>query len=143
MSVVNLNEKLVGSGSTDSLQIDGALRSAVGFCGLATVTTAGAVTYSAAQCKGGLIARDPNGAGRTDVTDTAANLITEGPLVYDGDFIDTWLINTADAAETITLSAGANVTISNVGQTIAQNESALLRFRRTSSTAVTLYIIGA
>lgn len=107
------------------------------------ITTAGAVTYTAAQILGGIITRDPNGAGRTDVTDTAVNLISTLNLTADGDSFTLTLINTADAAEAITLSAGVGVTISNVGQTLAQNESAQLIFLRTSASAVTLYIVGA
>lgn len=112
--------------------------------GLTNITTAGNETYTAAQLATGLITRDPNGGGRTDTTDTAANILAALPvLANDGDTFEVRLINTADAAEVITLAAGSNVTISNVGQTLAQNESALLLFRRTSSTTVTLYIIGA
>lgn len=111
--------------------------------GLTDLTTAGAETYTAAQLKGGLITRDPNGAGRTDTTDTAANLIAGLGLDDDGDSHQCRLINTADAAEAITLQGGTGVTVANAGQTVGQNESALLVFRRTSATAVTLYVIGA
>ncbi|HKQ02642.1 MAG TPA: hypothetical protein VJ735_20155 [Actinomycetes bacterium] len=107
------------------------------------LTTAGAETYTAAQLAGGIITRDPNGAGRTDTTDTAANLISALSLENDGETADCYLINTADAAEAITIQGGTGVTVSNAGQTVGQNESALLVFRRTSSTAVTLYIVGA
>ncbi len=110
--------------------------------GLANLTTAGDETYTAAQLKGGLITRDPNGAGRTDTTDTAANLITGLGLDDDGDSVQCRLVNTADAAEAITLQGGANVTVANAGQTVAQNESVLLIFRRTSASAVTLYVLG-
>lgn len=110
---------------------------------VANVTTAGAGTYTAAQVAGGIITRDPAGAARTDTTPSAADLIAELGLDRDGATAVCYLINTADAAETITLAGGTGVTISNVGQTLAQNEAALLLFRRTSSTAVTLYILGA
>lgn len=111
--------------------------------GLANITTAGAVTYSAAQVAGGVITRDPNGAARTDDTPTAVDLIAACGLEMDGETASCVLINTADAAEAITLQAGVGVTIANVGQTLAQNESALLIFRRTSASAATLYIVGA
>lgn len=107
------------------------------------VSTAGNVVYTAAQCLGGIIARNTNGSGRTDTTDTAVALVAGLNLTADNDTFTTILINTAGAAETITLAAGAGVTISNIGQTIAQNESALLIFQRTSASAVTLYIVGA
>jgi hypothetical protein len=111
--------------------------------GLTTLATVGNETYTAAQIAGGVIARDPAGGARTDTTDTAAALISGLDLETDGDTHVCYLINTADAAEAITLAGGDSVTIANVAQTLAQNESALLLFRRTSATAVTLYILGA
>lgn len=110
---------------------------------VANVVTGGAGTYAAAAIAGGVITRDPAGAGRTDTTDTAVAIIAACGLAADGESAACYLINTADAAEVITLAGGADVTVSNVGQTVAQNESAVLLFRRTSATAVTLYIIGA
>lgn len=110
---------------------------------VADVTTAGAETYTAAQVLGGVITRDPNGAGRTDITDTAANLIRALGLDDDGDAATCYLINTADAAEAITLSGGTGVTIANAGQTVGQNEAVVLLFRRTGAAAVTVYVIGA
>lgn len=155
MAIIDLNSRLAGSGSTDSFMGYELIAGAGGFRSLSgkapvhnltvtDITTAGAGTYTAAQLAGGLITRDPAGAGRTDTTDTAANLIAGTPaLSRDGDTLFCYVINTADAAEAITLAGGTGVTVSNVGQTIAQNESALLIFKRTSSTAVTLYIVGA
>lgn len=107
------------------------------------ITTVGAETYSAAQIATGLITRDPNGAARTDTTDTAVAIIAALDLEADGDCFELVLINTADAAEAITIAGGTNVTIANAGQTIAQNESARLIFRRASSTTMTVYIVGA
>lgn len=112
--------------------------------GLTNYTTAGNYSIVAAALASGLITRDPNGGARTDTFDTAANIIAGIPsLSYDGAVATCFYINTADAAEAITFAANTGVTISNVGQTLAQNESALLVIRRTSSTAVTIYIIGA
>lgn len=109
-----------------------------------TITTAGAATYTAANLASGMILRDPNGAGRTDLTDTAALIIAGTPaLSADGDTLRCYLINTADAAETITLgSAALGVTYQNAALTIAQNECATLLIRRTSSTAVTIHILA-
>ena len=73
----------------------------------AVITTAGAATYTAAQVIGGVILRDPNGAGRTDVLPTAALLIGAMRAPRIGDTIEVLVINTADAAETITMSAGS------------------------------------
>lgn len=106
--------------------------------------TAGAITLTAAMLKTGLITRDPNGANRTDTFDTAANILAAIPaLANDGDIFRVYLINTADAAETITLAVAAGLTIANVGQTLAQNEAAMLLLRRTSSTTIVVYIVGA
>lgn len=110
----------------------------------AVEATAGAVTYTAAQMASGLLLRDPNGASRSDTTPTAALLLAGIPaLKNDGDTVKCYLVNTADAAEVITLLAGVGVTILNIGQTLAQNEAALILIRRTSSTTVTMYLIGA
>lgn len=110
------------------------------------ITTAGAATYTAAQVAGGIITRDPAGAGRTDVMPDATDIIAAaaGNLDTDGQTLLCYLINTADAAEAITLGGSpTGVTYANAGQTIAQNESAILLIRRTSATAVTVYILGA
>lgn len=107
------------------------------------IATAGAGTYTAAHLQGGIIARDPAGGARTDTTATALLIIAGLGLDNDGDTAQCWVINTADAAEVITLAGGTDVTFSNVGQTIAQNESVLLLIRRASATAVTIYIVGA
>lgn len=107
------------------------------------VTTAGAATLTAAALAGGIITRDPNGAARTDTTDTAEAIIAALGLVADGDCALCYLINTADAAETLTLQGGTGVTFANAAQTLAQNEAALLLLRRTGAAAVTVYILGA
>ena len=103
-----------------------------------------AETYTAAQIAGGIITRDPNGAARTDTTPTGTLLeafLASTPA--NGDTLRCHLINTADAAEAITLAGGVGVTISNVGQTLEQNQAALLLFRRTAANTFTLYLIGA
>lgn len=122
---------------------DASARPLVKAMGLTTLTTVGNETYTGAQLATGLIARDPNGAARTDTTDTATAIINALNLRHTGDSTRVYLINTADAAEAITLAGGTGVTISNVGQTVAQNEAAILLFRQTADAAVTLYILGA
>lgn len=107
-----------------------------------TYTTAGVVTYTAADLKTGLILRDPNGAGRSDVTPTAALLVAAFPNCAINSFFEFQIRNDADAAETITLTAGSGVTL-NGTMTIAQN--ATRRFRAlftaviSGSEAVTIY----
>ena len=113
-------------------------------CPLTTVTTdatVGVVTYTAAQLLGGLILRDPNGAGRSDVSPTAALIIAALGNYQVGSSFEFTIRNTADAAETITLTAGAGVTLSGT-MTIAQNNSKRFKVVVTASTTVTIYSLG-
>jgi hypothetical protein len=115
---------------------------------VATVTTdatAGAKTYTAAELVGGLILRDPAGAGRSDVTPTAAAIVAEIAGAIVGSCFEFTIRNTADAAETITLTAGSGVTLSGT-MTIAQNNSKRFMAVCTNVTgaaeAVTIYSLG-
>lgn len=105
------------------------------------VTTAGAGTYSAAAIVGGLITRDPNGGDRTDTTATAALILAAaqavGLLVNNYDSLFFTVINTADAAETITLAGGVGVTLQGIG-TIGQNSMDKFELFRTSSTTLVM-----
>lgn len=109
----------------------------------ATITTAGAGTYTAANMLGGLILRDPNGGSRTDTTHTAAQIVAALPGAAVDDTFELVIVNTADAAETITLAGGTGVTLVPATVTIAQNEicRALVRLTNVtgSSEAVTVY----
>lgn len=109
----------------------------------ATITTAGAGTYTAANLLGGLILRDPAGAGRTDTTHTAAQIVAALPGAAVDDTFELMIVNTADAAEAITLAGGTGVTLVPATITIAQNEVFIGRVRLTnvtgSSEAVTIY----
>src|SRR5690349_811929 len=69
--------------------------------------TAGARTYTAAEILTGIIVRDPNGASRTDVLPTAALLVAALTRPAVGDVISCYIVNGADAAETITINAGS------------------------------------
>lgn len=108
-----------------------------------TKSTAGAVTYTAAEILGGLILRDPAGAGRSDVTPTAAELYAElgSSVKFTGQSFEFTIRNTADAAETITLTAGTGVTLSGT-MTIAQNNSKRFMVVFTSTSACTIYSLG-
>jgi hypothetical protein len=106
-----------------------------------TDATAAALTYTAAQLKGGLILRDPAGAGRSDVTPTAALLLASIPGAKAGDSFEFTIRNTADAAETITVTAGTGATLSGT-MTIAQNNSKRFRVVIDSLTAYTVYSLG-
>ena len=108
-----------------------------------TKTTASAVTFSAAEILGGLILRDPNGAGRADLVPTAAQQFAElgSPVKIAGLSFDFTIRNTADAAETITLTTNTGMTMSGT-MTIAQNNSKTFRVVFTSASAATVYSLG-
>ncbi len=106
-------------GNSNGLLVDGPT---AGFGVQVAITTAGIVTYTAAQFLSGLIKRDPNGSGRSDVTPTAALLVAAIPGCRVGTAFEFTIRNTADAAETITMTQGAGCTISGTA-TIAQNNS--------------------
>jgi hypothetical protein len=115
----------------------------------ATVTTdatAGARTYTIAELLGGMILRDPAGANRADVTPTAAEIVAGVAGAVVGSSFEVTIRNTANAAETITVTAGdAGVTLSGT-MTIAQNNSkrflAVLTNVTGGAEAVTLYSLG-
>lgn len=109
---------------------------------VATYTTAGAVTYTAADVLGGIILRDPNGAGRTDVLPTAALLIAAMREEELGDTIGVLVINNADAAETITINAGSGGTVVQIAATaiIPQNTSRMVFIRITGAASYDVYM---
>jgi len=112
--------------------------------GQSTVTTeetADNHTYTAAELLGGLILRDPAGGDRSDPTDTAANIIAAITQAGAGNSFEFTIRNTADAAETITVTAGTGVTLSGT-MTIAQNNSKRFMCVVTSATTVTIYSLG-
>lgn len=106
-----------------------------------TISTAAAATYNVGDLMAAIILRDPNGAARSDVSPTAALILAQLKNPQKGDYFDFELRNTADAAETITLTAGTGVTISGTA-TVAQNNQKRFRVVVTSSTAVTIYSMG-
>lgn len=110
----------------------------------AVKTTAGNVTFTADEFLGGLILRDPNGAARTDKTPDAADIVKAVGRAVAGFTFLVAIRNTADAAEAITLSAGAGVTISG-SAVIGQGNTGLFLVRIDSASAVTIYtlVIGA
>ena len=91
---------------------------------------------------GSMILRDPTGAGRTDTTDTAANLIAA--CVPDpGDMHTVLVKNTADAAEALTIAAGTTVTLVEPdGQNVVieQNNWAKLTFWNVDDTEVVVIV---
>lgn len=111
----------------------------------ATEVTAAAVTYTVDQVLGGLILRDPNGAGRADLLPTAAALVAAIEGAAAGLSFEFTIRNTADAAETITVTTNTGLTLSGT-MTIAQNNSKRFLARIGSATmgseAVTVYSLG-
>lgn len=107
------------------------------------ITTAGAVTLTAAQILGGYITRDPNGGNRTDVLPTAALLVAQirayaseiGVQLRNVMSFEFVIQNTADAAETITVQQGSGGSAaSGHTLTIAQNTSKRFSIQITSTT---------
>ncbi len=117
----------------------------VNFATVTTDSTAGALTYTAAMLKGGIILRDPNGSGRSDVTPTAALLVAALPSCVVGTAFRFTIRNTADAAEAITVTAGSGATLSGT-MTIAQNNSkdflVVLTNVTSGAEAYTVYSLG-
>lgn len=103
------------------------------------INTAGNVTYTAAQFLSGVIVRDPNGAGRTDTLPSAASLVAAIPGCGVGDTISCKIVNGADAAETLTISAGTGGSYpaeqTAASQVIAQNNSKVVMVRFTNVTS--------
>ncbi len=113
----------------------------VGQTTVTTEATADNHTYTAAELLGGLILRDPNGGARSDPTDTAANIIAAITQAGVGNSFEFTIRNTANAAETITVTAGNDVTLSGT-VTIAQDNSKRFLCVVTASTTVTIYSLG-
>lgn len=113
-----------------------------------SVNTAGAATIAAATMVGGIYVRDPNGAGRTDTFDSAANLVAALPGAAVGDILDLLIVNGADAAEAITLAVPASGAFdanqTAASRVIGQNTSKLVRIRLTNVTAASeAYVVYA
>ena len=112
---------------------------------VSTDDTAGALTMTAAMLKGGLLLRDPNGAHRADVPPTAALMVAAIPGAKVNDSFKFTIRNTANASETITVTAGTGTTVSGT-MTIAQNATkeflAVLTNVTSGSEAYTIYSLG-
>ena len=113
----------------------------IGKTTVTTENTAGNHTYTAAELLGGLILRDPAGGARSDPTDTAANIIAAMKQAGVGNSFEFTIRNTADASETITVTAGTGVTL-NGTMTIAQNNSKRFLCVVTAAATVTIYSLG-
>ena len=110
---------------------------------MTTDTTAGANTWSAAELIGGMLLRDPAGGDRSDVTPTATQIVNAISNCAIGSSFRFHIRNTADANETITLTAGTGVTLSGT-MTIAENyaKDFLAIVTNVGSPAVTIHSLG-
>lgn len=101
----------------------------------ASIATAGAATYTAAQVLSGIIVRDCAGAARTDTFPTAALLVAAMTKPAVGDTLTVHIVNGSDAAETITLAAGTgggfDTNQTAASRVIPQNASKSVRIRLT------------
>lgn len=101
-------------------------------------------TMTAAAIAGGIIIHTSNTAGGTLTFDTAANIIAAVPsLATLGATYDFIVVNDGDQTVTLANDAGPTVTISDTGQTIAINESALIRLINTGTGALAAHVVGA
>ena len=110
--------------------------------GRVTIATAGAGTITAAGIARGFVTRDPAGGNRADTTDTAANIIAAMGL-SSGDRFWWMMYNSADAAETSTLTGGTDVTIldGSAGSDIAVAQYYSVRFECIVNSATTIVMI--
>ena len=112
---------------------------------VATDVDGAASILTVAQIVGGVVVHTAS-AGANVTTDTAIHIIEgsggEGALRDVGDTITCYYINDTGSAYDLTLVGGTDVTIADNGQLIGQNESAVLLFRKTADTTVTVYSIG-
>ena len=101
------------------------------------------LTLAAADILAGINVHTSTSSGGTVTTDTAANIIANVPLEKDNESIISYYVNDGDQTATFAADSGATVTIADAANTVLINEAAVLLWRRTSSTAVTLYIVSS
>lgn len=105
------------------------------------ISTASAVTYTAAQINTGWIDRDCNGAGRADLMPTAAQLYTQFGSPEVNTTFQFIIKNTSGAANSVTLTTNTGITLTGT-MTVAQNNLKIFHMTFTSPTAVTVYSLG-
>ena len=99
------------------------------------------MTLAAADILAGINVHTSVTGGGTVTVDTAANIIANVPLEKDNECITSYYIN--DGNQTATFAVATGTSIANVANTVLTNEAAVLIWRRTSATAVTLYIASS
>lgn len=98
-------------------------------------------TLLAASVASGLIVHTSAVGGGTLTFDTGANYAAQFPDMPIGSALEFVIVN--DGNQTDTLAVAAGVTIANVAQTIAANESAIVMLRKTAAATYVAYIVGA
>jgi len=99
------------------------------------------MTLAAADILAGINVHTSVTGGGTVTVDTAANIIANVPLEKDNECITSYYIN--DGNQTATFAVATGTSIANVANTVLTNEAAVLIWRRTSATEVTLYIASS
>ena len=97
------------------------------------------MTLAAADILAGINVHTSTSSGGTVTVDTAANIISGVPLTVDDQCVVSYYIN--DGSQTVTFAVADGTAIADTGSTVLTNEAAVLLWRRTSSSAVTLYIL--
>jgi hypothetical protein len=98
-------------------------------------------TLTAARIKGGIIVHTSTTGGGNLTMDTGANIDAAFPGLQVGEVIECYVIN--DGNQIATLAVATGVTIADTGQTIGENEAALLLIRKTDADTFVVYAVGA
>jgi hypothetical protein len=101
------------------------------------------LTLTAENIKGGINVHTSVTGGGTVTVDTAANIIAKVPLTEDDQCIVSYYVNDGDQTCTFAADSGGTVTLADIGNTVLINEAATLVWRRTSATAVTMYMVSS
>ena len=103
-----------------------------------TQTADSAQTLTVAKMACGLYMRSGLTAGRTDTTDTAANILAAFPAMNIGDNFSVVVSNLA--AQILTIAGGTGVTM-GTKTTVAASSMGILVFTKTSATAMTCTVL--
>ena len=101
------------------------------------------MTLAAEDIKGGINVHTSVTGGGTVTVDTAANIIAKVPLTEDDQCIVSYYVNDGGQTCTFAADSGGTVTLADIGNTVLINEAATLVWRRTSATAVTMYMVSS
>ncbi len=98
-------------------------------------------TLAAADIKAGINVHTSTSGAGTVTVDTAANIIADIPLTFDGETIVSYYMN--DGTQTATFAVATGTTIMDEENTVPTQTAATLVWRRVTSTTVQLYIVRA